>query len=377
MVLPEGGDFLNLDFNRDMSKETKAVEGERAGGGTMTRTRAMAPGGLPLPGRALPRQALSNQALSRRPRPRLGLTGLGLALALALGLAACAKAPAPAVPAAPPPPPAEIRDLLDLPQDPAAYLDPRTEERPFLDPAQSAQATRRFQEHFFSPWGRTRPAYSLQEVARPFRSFAQKAIFGENTLPRPPAWVAALESEAALDTYPSLARRAVTLRRTDLRQMPTDRPVFYDFAKAGEGFPFDYLQNSAVWGGTPCSVTHATRDRSWYLCETPFALGWVRAQDLAFTDSRFEASYRTALPGRGGGRGRGPGRRGRGLPLPLGHRGRASPGGQRREQPGPARSGLGRKRQRPAQTGRAPPGPGHAPAALPPPRATWPCWPGA
>ena len=33
MVLPEGGDFLNLDFNRDMSKETKAVEGERSGGG--------------------------------------------------------------------------------------------------------------------------------------------------------------------------------------------------------------------------------------------------------------------------------------------------------------------------------------------------------
>ncbi len=212
---------------------------------------------------------------------------------MALGLAACAKAPAPAVPSAPPPPPAEIRDLVDLPQDPAAYLDPRTEERPFLDPAQSAQATQRFLEQFFSPWSRTRPAYALQEVARPFRSFAQKTIFGENTLPRPPAWTAALEAEAALESYPSLGRKAVTLRRTDLRQMPTDRPVFYDFAKAGEGFPFDYLQNSAVWAGTPCYVTHATRDRSWYLCETPVALGWVRAQDLAFTDSRFEAAFRT------------------------------------------------------------------------------------
>ena len=163
-----------------------------------------------------------------------------------------------------------------------------------MDQAQSAQALSRFLERHYAPWSRTRPSYGLAEVQRPFRAYAQRPIFGENTLARSPAWAARLESEAGLDTYPSLGLKAVTLRRTDLRQMPTDRPVFYDFAKAGEGFPFDYLQNSALWAGTPCYVTQATRDRAWYLCESPHALGWVRAQDLAFVDARFEAAYRSA-----------------------------------------------------------------------------------
>ena len=56
----------------------------------------------------------------------------------------------------------------------------------------------------------------------------------------------------------------------------------YDPAKAGEGFPFDYFQNSALWPGTPLLITHASRDGAWLFAEAGMVAGWVPAQDVAF-----------------------------------------------------------------------------------------------
>ena len=69
------------------------------------------------------------------------------------------------------------------------------------------------------------------------------------------------------NSYPSLARPAITVRNTACRVFPTARPFFLDPGRAGEGFPFDYFQNSALWAGTPLLVTHVSLDGAWFFVE--------------------------------------------------------------------------------------------------------------
>jgi cell wall-associated NlpC family hydrolase len=93
--------------------------------------------------------------------------------------------------------------------------------------------------------------------------------------------------------YPSLSRRAIAVANTAMRVLPTGKPAFDDPRQAGEGFPFDYMQNSLVLAGTPLYATHESADRAWVLVESRFAYGWVRRADIAWVDDDFARTFRT------------------------------------------------------------------------------------
>jgi cell wall-associated NlpC family hydrolase len=78
-----------------------------------------------------------------------------------------------------------------------------------------------------------------------------------------------------------------------MRVLPTHRPYFEDFDTAGEGFPFDYFQNSAVWAGTPVFISHVSASKAWLYAETAFAAGWIPAEDVAYVSDAFVEEYRT------------------------------------------------------------------------------------
>jgi hypothetical protein len=94
--------------------------------------------------------------------------------------------------------------------------------------------------------------------------------------------------------YPGPALRAVTVRDTHLRALPTQRPGFADPARAGEGFPFDYVQYSAVRADTPLRIVHRSADGAWYLVETLDASGWLPVPDVALVDKDFVARFQSA-----------------------------------------------------------------------------------
>jgi hypothetical protein len=83
------------------------------------------------------------------------------------------------------------------------------------------------------------------------------------------------------------------VRNTACRVFPTQRPFFLDPARAGEGYPFDYFQNSALWAGTPVLVTHVSADGAWLFAEAGHVAGWLPAQDLAWAAEPFRAAYQT------------------------------------------------------------------------------------
>jgi len=188
--------------------------------------------------------------------------------------------------------PSGIADPDLYPQDAAVYLQPGMAEMRLIPPAVQADLDAEFNERFFSPWNQPGAKIQAEEA---FGDVAARSGEGyaENLLPiGRERWEELVES-LQRESYPSLARTAITVRNTACREFPTNRPFFLDPRRAGEGYPFDYFQRSAVWAGTPLLVTHVSADGAWYFAEAGFVAGWVQAQDIAWADEWFRTIYRS------------------------------------------------------------------------------------
>jgi cell wall-associated NlpC family hydrolase len=212
----------------------------------------------------------------RRPGPSALLPAL-LAALLLIGAGCAARRP-------------DAPRLLPV-QDARAYHGLPGEAR-LMSPDVQAAAWSDFLARHFDPWERTQPEYPADKVFWGLTTFADKWMYGENLLPRDPAWLDAMAAASRVDEYPSLNRRAIAVANTAMRVLPTEKPAFDDPRQAGEGFPFDYLQNSLVLAGTPLYATHESADRAWVLVESRFAYGWVRRADIAWVDDDFARTFR-------------------------------------------------------------------------------------
>ena len=75
-----------------------------------------------------------------------------------------------------------------------------------------------------------------------------------------------------------------TVRRTDLRTFPTDRPSSED----EESDDFDIFQETAVNIAEPVAVLHRSSDARWLFVQLYNYRGWLRAADVALSASRQE-----------------------------------------------------------------------------------------
>lgn len=218
-------------------------------------------------------------------------------LALAM-LCGCAKAPEqvplppapvqPVAPAAPQPPPDVF---LDAPQRVSLAV-PLTDVH-LLTTAEQAVLHDRALTRFFAPWDLKKASLPAHDAFWGVAAYGAKQGYAENLQPYPRERWERLVALQAMDSYPSMAEPAIITRNTAQRVLPSLRPFFLDPELPGEGFPFDYFQNSALWLGTPVLVTHATLDRAWLFVESALASGWVRSEDVALADENFRNRYRS------------------------------------------------------------------------------------
>lgn len=223
---------------------------------------------------------------------RLGPLALLLACFLLVG--GCAKKVCPPGPLLPFDAWSEVRDLQTLPQDPSAYIALAQERWVAPETAVLQAENERSVQRFFAPWKQQHSGLTAEQAFWGIASYGGKQGHGENLRPRPASWSQALVAAMRTTEFPSRADHGITVRNSSLRVMPTARPFFYSPRDAGEGFPFDYFQNSAVWVGTPVFVSHQSRDGAWVFVETGFASGWVPTQDVALVDDAFMERYATA-----------------------------------------------------------------------------------
>ena len=143
-----------------------------------------------------------------------------------------------------------------------------------------------FLSHYYMPWQSSEINATYEDITWAIRLYKSKKVYGENRLPltadRLNRWI----ENANYKAFNSLKKHAIVVHPSNLRVFPTNRPIFYNPKLDGEGFPFDYNQNSAIKAFTPLLVSHFSIDGGWAFVQSPFALGWVQVRDIAFISKK-------------------------------------------------------------------------------------------
>ncbi len=173
----------------------------------------------------------------------------------------------------------EIADLHRFPQEPSLYA-----ERNIIDKEHLQAIQKDYLQNYYTVWNIQAPPEALDNVLWPFRSYTAGKSYGENLKPLSQMWFDEMRAHSNFQAYGSLNQYALTTGFSHLRNFPTHKPLFADPDKAGEGYPFDYLQNSGVHANEPLFVSHYSLDGAWIYVFTAYATGWLPSDSIVFLD---------------------------------------------------------------------------------------------
>jgi len=183
-----------------------------------------------------------------------------------------------------------VRDMKTIPQNPAYYA------RQLKPIPRSRQLSydREYNRIYFSPWN---PGYRIEEPKEellwviPF--VRKKKIYDARKRAVSQSVIEGWIRNARMEKLGTVGARAISVRHTDLRALPTHTPAYRDPWKNTEGFPFDYFQNSELHPNVPLYLSHYSRDGKWAFVQAAHANGWVPTKDIALADDRFVKAFRT------------------------------------------------------------------------------------
>ena len=139
-----------------------------------------------------------------------------------------------------------------------------------------------FEKSYFKPWNMKNAGPLENKVAWAFKTYTSKNSYGEDLKPRDSAFFKKMKDDANFKNYSSINKKAITLHKVNLRAFPTNKPILMNPTKAGEGFPFDYLQNTTIAANKPIFATHYSKNKEWIHIVSSFAFGWVKTNEIVF-----------------------------------------------------------------------------------------------
>jgi len=173
-----------------------------------------------------------------------------------------------------------IADLAELPQAPSWYAARVPGADWQIRPGFQKGLAREWRGLWFAPWFEPDPQAGAEHIRADGEKFLEAPGYGENLLARQKPYYRALIKNSSWENYPNAGWRGITIGPADLRLLPSARPV-YSAPEAGEGFPFDRVQQTSLPPNTPIFVHHQTKDRAWLLVQSPLAWGWLEASRAA------------------------------------------------------------------------------------------------
>ncbi|MCF6201777.1 MAG: SH3 domain-containing protein, partial [Hydrogenimonas sp.] len=153
-----------------------------------------------------------------------------------------------------------------------------------LAPKEASRAYNRFLSKRYMPWQIDKINASMEEIRWGERFILKNKIFSFNRKPLKRGELNRVIVNSNYGSINILRKRAITIYPSNLRLFPSSKPLFLDPSMPGEGYPFDYNQNSAIKAMTPLFVSHLSLDGGWAFVQTPFALGWLPIRDIAYLD---------------------------------------------------------------------------------------------
>ncbi len=151
-----------------------------------------------------------------------------------------------------------------------------------------------FEKHYFSVWNSPATLGDKNSIQWAFNRFKFGKSYAENLQLHKKEFFDEMKNNSNYENYLTLNKRAITLKEVNVRAFPTDRPLLRDPKKAGEGFPFDYLQNSTIHANKPLLATHYSKDREWVHVFSSFAYGWIRTSEMVFLEKKYTDLWQKA-----------------------------------------------------------------------------------
>ncbi len=172
----------------------------------------------------------------------------------------------------------EVYDLKNIPQNIEFYT------RNINLTRASYINTNKYEKSYFTPWNIDKSDGATKNIEWAFNAYKAGKTYGENLQLLKKDFFDEMYIQANFENYLTLNRKAITLKHLNIRAFPSSRPLLLDPTLAGEGFPFDYLQNSTLQANKPVFVTHYSKDGEWVHIFSSFTYGWIKSDDIAFLE---------------------------------------------------------------------------------------------
>jgi cell wall-associated NlpC family hydrolase len=181
-----------------------------------------------------------------------------------------------------------LADMKNIPQDPSYYA---KQIKSFSKSAQKKK-DKHFNKEYFKPWTLTTLDLPRQDFGWEMRFVRKKPIYKvKGSLIDASVYEKWIEN-ANYDELDTKKYKAITTRRTNVRALPTKTAYYRDPKKTGEGFPFDYNQNSALHINVPLHISHFSKDGVWAFVRASYSFGWVKVSDLALVSRQFIKTFK-------------------------------------------------------------------------------------
>ncbi|MDQ5920394.1 MAG: hypothetical protein QG673_450 [Pseudomonadota bacterium] len=139
---------------------------------------------------------------------------------------------------------------------------------------------------------------TLEQFDNSRQSDKELIKFGANYRPYSSKWLKGIQDNISVLKFNYIkytdSNRAIATINLQLRALPTNDPAYYSDKIAGEGYPFDNLQVSAVYAGTPLYILGTSIDKQWSLVLAPEYIGWVSSGGVARVDNQFILQWQNA-----------------------------------------------------------------------------------
>jgi len=188
-------------------------------------------------------------------------------------------------------PKGNVADMRKISQNPAYYA----KQIKSMSRSHQAKLDREFNKKYFEPWTLSKLDIPKKDFGWEMRFVTKKKIYRENGKVIPSYVYKRWIRNAQMYKKDSKRYRAITIRRTNVKALPTSAAFYRNPKKVGEGFPFDYNQNSALHINVPLYISHYSKDRRWAFVRASYAFGWIKITDLALVDNHFIKKFKTGF----------------------------------------------------------------------------------
>lgn len=179
-----------------------------------------------------------------------------------------------------------IKDLKTYSQDPNKYV---TKDLTFKN---QQKANINFNKKYFSVWDNPKIKISKSVATWGF-SYKKREIYLQNFSKASKQWFNKQIENSNFKEFKKVSKRAIMVKNSAVKVFPTIEMMFYNPYTAGEGFPFDYNQNSQIKINTPILVSHYSKDKAWVFIKSASVFGWVKISDIAFVSDKFIKEFKT------------------------------------------------------------------------------------